>query len=391
MNTPADEALIERLPRTFAPSMREQFARWAALFPAERRLLASRMEWLGKLSRPDFDRLFAPVKALESRMTLPDWRPGEARFSIEDTAILARSPLYTEWRAEVEKVFDTIDAGAEKIAGARSYPRLLVCVLPAGLPLAADPFEDIADGTRIPLARPFAEIAPELLETLSRRPLARDLEAVESTWVLACESEPFRNLANAVVLCWDATTRLRRAFLEKLNSIRKELKSADETIAQLERIDLADLVAPELRRDHRVQEFLRALLLSGNGSLVFNNSFVQWGASEALRRAQPQVLIACFGIRSKPKPFSSVVLFEDQTRRNPTPDLPDPDGSGIDGEILSRYVHLTAQRLAPYVGRTLTLFAVADRKDALAVSPARREPPPTTGNLVQMCRDWLRA
>jgi hypothetical protein len=392
--TQPDEAIVERLPRTFAPAMREQLARREVLFPAEQRLLENRLEWLRELTRSDFDRLFAPVKALESRMTLPHWRKGESRFSIEDTAILARSPLYAEWRAEVEKVFAVIDAGAEKLGRAKFHPRLLFCVLPAGLPPAPEPWNDVPGGARVPLTRPFAEIQPELLGALSRRSLPADLETVEGTWVLACESGPFGSLPDAVVLCWDRTTRLRREFLDKLNSISKALKSADEAIWQLERTDMTGLLAPELVRDPRVREFLRTLLLSGNGSLVFNNSFVQWGASEALRRAQPQVLIASFGIRTKPKPFSSIVLFEDQTRRNPTSDQPDLDGSRIDGEILSRYVHLTAERLAPYAGRTLTLFAVADRNYALAVFPdrdgrGRREASAASGNLVETCLHWL--
>ena len=390
----SDEAVIERLPRTFAPAMREQFTRRDVLFPAEQRLLKNRTEWLRELGRPDFDRLFAPVKALESRMTLPPWPKGESHFSIEDTAILARSPLYAEWRTEVEKVFGIIDAGAEKIGGARFHARLLLCILPAGLPPAQEPWNDIPGGARVPLPRPFAEIQPELLGALGRRAVPADLEAVEGTWVLACESGSFGRLPGAAVLCWDRTAGLRREFLDKLNTIRKTLKSADDAISQLGRIDLTGLLAPDLVRDPRVREFVRALLLSGNGALVFNNSFVQWGASEALRRAQPQVLIASFGIRAKPKPFSSIVLFEDQTRRNPTPDEPDLDGSRIDGEILSRYVHLTAERLAPYAGRTLTLFAVADRNYARAIFPdrdgrGRLGAPAVFGNLVETCLHWL--
>ena len=116
-----------------------------------------------------------------------------------------------------------------------------------------------------------------------------------------------------------------------------------------------------------MREFVRALLLSGNGSLVFNNSFVQWGASEALRRAQPQALIAAFGVRPKLKPFSSTVLFEDQHRNNPAPDADDPEGSLIDALELSNYVHYAGQRVAAYQGRTLTLMAACGLDRVLAI------------------------
>ena len=39
MAPPPDNALIARLPRTFAPALREKLNGWEFLFPAERRLL----------------------------------------------------------------------------------------------------------------------------------------------------------------------------------------------------------------------------------------------------------------------------------------------------------------------------------------------------------------
>ena len=42
--------------------------------------------------------------------------------------------------------------------------------------------------------------------------------------------------------------------------------------------------------------------------------------------------------RQRPKPFSSVVLFEDQSRSNPVPDEDDAAGSLVDAAMLSQYV-----------------------------------------------------
>lgn len=134
-------------------------------------------------------------------------------------------------------------------------------------------------------------------------------------------------------------------------------------------MDISRLLGPPIGAKPRVREFVRSLLLSGNGSLVFSNSFVQWGASETLWRVQPQVLLACFGIRQKLKPFSSAVLFEDQSRANPIPDEDDPAGSLVDGLMLSQYVHLAAQRLTAYQGRSLTLMAAFDLGRVLVLGP----------------------
>jgi hypothetical protein len=139
-----------------------------------------------------------------------------------------------------------------------------------------------------------------------------------------------------------------------------------------------------------VREFVRALFLSGNGSLVFNNSFVQWGASEALRRVRPQVLLACFGIRQKLKPFSSVVLFEDQSRSNPVPEENDPAGSLVDATLLAEYVYLAAQRHAGPRDRVLALMATGGLERVLVLGAP--PPAPASGRITveELCAFSLR-
>lgn len=364
------EALIDRLPRTMAASMNKQLARADLLFPVERRLLDGRLDWLESLDPTEFDKLFSSLMAVESRMQLPAWSKGEARFSIEDTAIIARSPLYPQWRRELERAFAAIDEGTEKLHPAVAVPRLLIALLPAGLPATPEPWHDPPpDAVRVSLEQPFGDMRGDLLAAIASRPCPAGLTPIESLWVVACESDRYLGLASATVVGWDDTAKLRRKFLDRLNDVHRTLHSVDETMAELERLNLSALLPARLTADTRLREFIRSLLLTGNGSLVLNNSFVQWCASEALRRAQPQVMVASFGIRDKPKPFSSLAWFEDQTRANPAPDRPDAAGSLVDDELLSRYVYFTARRLAPYAGRTLVWFVVEDRKSALVVAP----------------------
>ena len=367
------EAAIARLPRSIAASMNEQLARRDLLFPVEQRLLDGRLEWLAHLGRDEFDRLFQAVNSVESRIPLPAVSKKDAgHSSIEYTAILARSPLYPEWRREVERAFAAIDEGAGKIQPLPSIPRLLVCVLPKGLPPNPDPWEEPPPGAvRVTFEREFGAFAGDLLVGLSQREPHPALTPIEHTWIVACDGAPYTNLTAATLLSWDETARLRREFLDRLNAISKTLHSVDETISNLERTDLRPLLPPRLTADPRLSEFVRELLLSGNGALVLNNSFVEWCASEALRRAQPQVLVAAFGIRDRPKPFSSLAWFEDQTRASAAPDQPDPQGSLVDGAMLSRYVYLTARRLAPYSGQTMVWFTTMDSASALLVAPGR--------------------
>lgn len=371
--------LISRLPRTFAPSFNDQLARWDLLFPAEQREFEAQVEWLARQPPAEFKRLFAPVADLESRMDLPRFDASKG-MSVTDAGILARSPLYPRWRAEVEKVFGAVDQGIGASLGLNPIPRLLACILPPGLPFGKDPlWPDLAkNGTWIALRRPLGDVLPRFTAAIAGRKRPKELDDAESTWIFECQSlySKLSRSAGATVLSWTELADARREFLNRLNTIRRDLRSVDETNQDLKRLDLTRLIPLSIGERPRVREFVRTLLLSGNGSLVFPNSFVQWGASEALRRAQPQAMLAFFGMRERLKPFSSTVLFEDQHRANPTGDEDDAAGSLVDGAMLAQYVYYAAQRVPPYQARTLTILAAAGLDRVLLLGPKPPAPGP---------------
>jgi hypothetical protein len=242
------------------------------------------------------------------------------------------------------------------------------------------------------LDKPFQQMLKPLAASLASRKLAPSIEPIESTWVFECETalSPLAEATPATVLSWEALGAARREFLNRLNTIARSLHSVDQTNEELKRLDITRLVGERLGSNPKLREFVRSLLLSGNGSLVFNNSFIQWGSAEALRRVEPQVLIASFGIRPKLKPFSSSVLFEDQTRNNPVGEQDDPAGSLVDSMKLAEYVYLASQRVAAYQGRSITLMAAADLDSVLMLGP---ELPPkaqmTAAGLTDYLRNWL--
>jgi len=86
------------------------------------------------------------------------------------------------------------------------------------------------------------------------------------------------------------------------------------------------------------------------------------------------VLLACFGIRPKIKPFSGTVVFEDQSRSNPVPEEDDPAGSVVDGLILSEYIFLAAKRNAGRGVRSMTVMAARDL-DRMLILPAPQQVP----------------
>jgi len=396
MERPSGSELLARLPRTFRPALNDQLRNWELLFPAEQRKLEAQLKFLAGLPGGELQRMFAPVAEVESRMNLPRWDAAAAGLSVQDTGVLARSPLYPRWRSEVEKVFARIDEGVEKDGSPTRVRRLVICTLPSGLPASNEPFWPrlASEGTWVRLDGRFERCAQALAAALAARRGGAGLEPVEQTWIFECESTLGRLAEStpATVLSWAALAGVRREFLSRLNTIRRSLTSVDQTNQELKQLDMGRLLSGTPVRAPRVREFVRSLFLSGNGSLVFDNSFVQWGASETLRRVQPQVLIAGFGIRPKLKPFSSVVLFEDQSRSNPVGDEDDPGGSLLDGLMLAEYVQLAARRYIGGRDERLTLMTAGglDRVLVLGASVPGAATERWTGkDLIDFALGWL--
>ena len=113
-------------------------------------------------------------------------------------------------------------------------------------------------------------------------------------------------------------------------------------------MDVSDWCPPEVGSIPAVREFIRSLFLTGNGSPLFSNSFVEWGAVEAMGHARPTVVLAEFGLRNKPKPFTSVAVFENQEKATPQPPVPDPEGSAVDAVMMAYYTWLGAARYVEY-------------------------------------------
>lgn len=380
MAAPDYKELISRLPRTFGPALNDQLHQWEMLFPAEQRQLKAQMDWLAALPSAEFKTLFAPIVQVEDRMDLPKWQPGSTGLSIHDVGVMARSPLYPQWRQQVEKVFAHIDDAIQASGVMKPVPRMVVSILPSGLPKPTDPlWPELAElGQWVQLDRPFLKLEETLVPAIVKRKAPAGLEPDETTWVIECGKRLSGEAGGVTSLSWDALEKVRREFLNRLNGISRDIKSADQTTNELKRLDIRKLLDPATGESPRLREFLRGILLSGNGSLVFNNSFVQWAASEALRRAQPQVLFAGFGLRQKLKPFSSVVLFEDQNRSNPTPDQEDPAGSLTDAAFLAQYVYLAAQRVSAYQGHTVSVFAMEELDRVLIVDPRGKQNVPAS-------------
>ena len=172
-----------------------------------------------------------------------------------------------------------------------------------------------------------------------------------------------------MLLSHERLAEFRDQFSHEINSIRKDLSDADGVYSRLRKTDVAPWCPAEVAAKPVVREFLRTLYLSGNGALIFGNSFVEWCASEALRRARPSLLVAQFGVRSKPKPFTSVAVFDNPDEVNPLPAVDDLPGSALDAQVLALYVWLAASRYDEYRRNTVCLCIAESLSEAYVVAP----------------------
>ena len=391
--------VLGKLPATLQSYFSQQLSIWDRLFPNERQYLSMVFGYLEDLSEGEQWGLFDGIRRIEKKMGVSDWSSYSTRDqTLENASLLARSPYYLEWRKEVEKVFDQIER-VTQARGLQTGPplhRLILLIFPSFLPMSPDTVWQDWPATgkqfRIDLTNPqdertllqglFSETKPAgrvdstgFLECFARR-TARSYSDV---WVLDAgsmlssfllgenpQSEPSRY---ATVLSFERLKPLRERYLAEVNRGRHKLSSADEIYDQLRGMEIESFCPPEINRYPLIREFVRSLILSGNGSPLFGNAFVEWGAAELFRRARPSVLVGYFGTRDKPKPFTSVAVFENQSAASSLPPVKDLAGSALDVEVLAHYIWLAAARYPEYQG-ALTLCIAENLSTVFAIGPS---------------------
>jgi hypothetical protein len=386
--TPSHDAyrrLIERLPVTLRPSLNQQLNQWETLFPFEQNRLANFMEGVETFSPSALDALMAPLWTLEKKMGVSHWNFSETSDTIENASQLGRSAYYAEWRREVQRGFDAVNTAARDSTPIQTaFTRLILLFLPGNLPVdpqsAWKEWDTRGHAIRISgdsekLCELVMQGQPSLsgIATLAARQgsvESSDLWLIDASATLSSMLSPLAPIA-ASSLNYAALKPLCDRFLAELNKAPKNIQATDEIIANLRLAswDGWNLWPAEVANQPRLKRFVIDLFLSGNGALIFSNAFVEWAASEAIRRARPRTIVARFGMRSKPKPFTSIAIFENQQRISTLPDVDDPENSAIDALILARYIWLAASRY-PEREKTLCLCVSEHLDSAHVILPA---------------------
>jgi hypothetical protein len=378
----AHRGLLSRLPVSFRAFLALEAEKWPALFAPEQARLAAVFEVLAAV--PPAEAL-AAVASLEREAGCDGVRETDARKLQDATqALLRRKGLLPAWRQEVDRVFQAVQPQID----ARLYPpdrprRVVVVIYGRGIAIQRDKLWPRlrTSGVRIPLRLDGATTPETFLRALftaGDRSLLTALGTPDAAWLVDAGDALFalaQPEAGAVGPATGLSYARLRGYREDLaralyQKVTEGVSGPQELASYVRGLEAVPPPGAVLAADPRVGGFVRDVLLGGNGALLVSNTFVEWAAVQALRRAEPRLLVARFGVREKMKAFSSLLLFASARPTDQVPAVEDPFGSFVDVEQLAYYVWLQAEKSAAYRGKTLYLFLAEGLDEMLAIRPA---------------------
>ena len=417
--------MLARLPATVRALILVELQKWPLLFGPEQRYQRALLEQLSGLSRRELDQVAGGVVPIEADAGIN--RLGErnpSRFQDDAQALLRKRGLNVAWRGAVDGFFQNVDPVLESQLYPADAPRRLVVQLyGGGIAVQREKLwgRFKGAGVRVPLNLEGTNGTERFLEALfgarepGRRVPALFAGAVTSSpfdaWLIEshealhalCETpetsgrQDRGTSAGALTgLSYDRLRVYRDDLTRALNrKIQSGVESPQAFAAYARGLQIAPPAGALLYSAEVLTAFVRDVLLTGNGTLLMNNTFVEWAAVQALRRAQPRILVTRFGVRDKLKPFSSMILFAQPRASDHIPIAQDPVGSFIDVEQLSYYVWLNAEKNPAYRNKTLYLFLAEGVDEMLAIrsdrpaAKASRVPPARLSDVRATMAQWL--
>jgi hypothetical protein len=400
----AHREMLARLPVTMRAFVGIEAAKWPVMFEPERMYLSVLMEQMSQADRT----LFNGVRAVESQARCDAVSETDPhRLQDMTQSLLRRSGLLPRWRREIDTVFETVQPRIDAQLFPEGSPgRVVVVLYGEGIAIQRDKLwaRLRTVGTPVPLRLDGAAASEPFLRGLFGGEGKGSVRAgfglgPDDAWIVEA-GESLHALwsgdpASVTGLSYGRLRGYREALARALyDKVLGGVSGPQELAAYVRGLDLAPPEGALLRSGAAVRAFVRDVLLGGNGTLLVSNTFVEWAAVQALRRAQPRLLVARFGVRDKMKPFSSLLLYARPRAADQVPVLEDPFGSFVDVEQLAYYVWLNAEKTAAYRGRTLYLMLAEGVDEMLLVRPGPRAPgtegPMALADVASLMADWLR-
>jgi hypothetical protein len=407
-----EKGLFDQLPVTFSTYCFDQIKEWNLLFQAERDYFDRLFGLIGRSDPKLVEELYVPLREVEKKMGVNEKVWPKRQFTLDQVDFLNRSAYYPEWRKTIAQIFSRLDPILDEEVAKVGRARLVIVVSPAELPVGSDRMwtRFRKHGTLVPLVfsaeDDVSDYLPQVLtgakrkdrqKTLLELYAARKAKAPHEAWVIEAESglSEMLDSRGLVKLSYLALHRYRTRLMSEVDKVLKtqDIRGPRELGARLKQLKVLPS-EDEAASDPILAEFLRSILLSGNGTLLINNTFVEWATIQAVRRARPSVVLVSFGVRNKIKPFSSLLIYTEQETTTPVPTQMDTLGSYVDLEVLTHYVWMEFEKYPEYRRNTVYYFMGEGLDEMLLLAPPdfpllSANSPIALPELFAQAKDWL--
>ncbi len=333
-------AIIQQMPLPLVVILLREVIHYDWRFPAERATLDNQFAWLRSLSADDRKRVtkgFADL-SISPQLTAQSWVERPQQASEDLSAYLWSSHQMDAFHQAAGTLAESMQKASPEKAPAT--PRLCVIVFGHGVQAADYPlFRKLRPhGVYFPNVEASADIKP-IFDVLAARVAAHpdpyqhwfvDGEAVSTT---AWSDHRVAHVS------WSETSVLRAAILARMQQVIHSAQGGPEQLRTLLATTTPADVGLASGKDEVLSRFKLTLLTEGSGTQIFSTTFAQWGAREALRRAQPSTLVVRFGPRQRQLPMDELVAGVSNA-------VADPAGSLVDADMGAFYTWINQQRLS---------------------------------------------
>ncbi|HEU0007434.1 MAG TPA: hypothetical protein VFS12_15730, partial [Terriglobia bacterium] len=408
-----DQGLIDRLPLTFSTYCFDQIKDWDLLFKAEQDYFERLFGLLGRSEQNLVDEMFEPLRGVERKMGVNEKVWTKRQFTLDQVDFLNRSEHYPEWRRVITDIFSRLNPLLDEEVVRAGRPRLVIVTCPAELPVGPDRMWMRLKGQgkmiRLDLGTgDDEEFLARLLtgdrrsarqKTLPELYAATKAKSPHDVWMVEAgsglSSMTVTAPAGLVKLSYDALQPYRTRLMKEVDRLLKtqDIPGPRQLGGKLKQLRVMPS-ENEAASDPVLAEFMRSVLLSGNGTLLINNTFVEWATVQAVRRAKPSMAVVSFGVRNKIKPFSSLLIYTEQETTTPVPTQVDTLGSYVDLEVLNHYVWMEFEKYPEYRRNTVYYFVGEGMDEMLLLAPAdfpllKANSAVPLSELFALARDWM--
>ena len=408
-----DKGLFDRLPLTFSTYCFDQIKEWELLFTAEQDYFERLFGLLGRSEQKLVEEMFEPLRVVERKMGVSEKIWTKRQFTLDQVDFLNRSEHYPEWRRIIADIFSRLNPLLDEEVVRAGRPRLVIVTCPGELPVGPDRmwmrFKKHGKMVRLDLrAGDDEDFLARLLtgdkrsaqqKTLPELYAARKAKSPHDAWIVeagsALSTLTMTSPSGLVKLSYEALQGYRTRLMKEVDKLLKtqDIPGPRQLGAKLKQLRVLPS-ENEAASDQVLAEFMRSVLLSGNGTLLINNTFVEWATVQAVRRAKPSVAVVSFGVRNKIKPFSSLLIYTEQETTTPVPTQVDSLGSYVDLEVLNHYVWMEFEKYPEYRRNTVYYFVGEGMDEMLLLAPPdfpllKTSSPVTLSELFSAARDWV--